>query len=85
MNLTALSLWEVASHVIDLAVAYALAAPIGWDREQEARSAGIRTFPLVAVAACGFVLVAIRVLGAGSTGQARILEPVPRRLRRVSG
>ncbi|MER2264825.1 MgtC/SapB family protein [Methylobacterium oxalidis] len=74
MNLTSLSIWEVASHIVDLAIAYALAVPIGWDREQEARSAGIRTFPLVAIAACGFVLVAIRVLGAGSTGQARILE-----------
>lgn len=40
------------------------------------RSAGIRTFPLVAVAACGFVLIAIRVLGAESTGQAHILEGV---------
>ena len=76
MKLTAFSVWEVASHFVDLAVAYGLAAPIGWDREQEERSAGIRTFPLVAVAACGFVLIAIRVLGAESTGQARILEGV---------
>ena len=74
MTITALSAWEVASHVINLAIAYALAVPIGWDREQEERSAGIRTFPLVAVAACGFVLIAIRVLGTDSMGQARILE-----------
>jgi len=67
-------LWEVASHLIALAVAYALALPIGWNREQEARSAGLRTFPLVAIASCGFVLVAIRVLGQASTGQARIIE-----------
>lgn len=66
--------WEVASHLVDLAIAYALALPIGWDREREERSAGIRTFPLVAVASCGFVLIAIRVLGEGSTAQARILE-----------
>jgi len=32
-----------------------LALPIGWDREKEARSAGLRTFPLVALASCGFV------------------------------
>ncbi len=56
-------LWEVASHLIALAVAYALALPIGWNREHEARSAGLRTFPLVAIASCGFVIVAIRVLG----------------------
>ena len=42
-------------HVRDLAIAYALAFVIGWNREREDRSAGVRTFPLVAIAACGFV------------------------------
>ncbi|WP_297379765.1 MgtC/SapB family protein [Roseateles chitinivorans] len=59
---------------MDLGIAYALALPIGWDRERKERSAGIRTFPLVAIASCGFVLVAIRILGMDSIGQARILE-----------
>lgn len=68
------SLWEIFSHLINLGVAYGLALPIGWDREKEERSAGIRTFPLVAVASCGFVLIAIGVLGRDSPGQARILE-----------
>lgn len=68
------SIWEVLSHLIDLGMAYLFALPIGWDREQRERSAGIRTFPLVAMASCGFVLVALRVLGEGSIGQARILE-----------
>lgn len=69
--------WNTAdalSHLVALAVAYALALPIGWNREQEERSAGVRTFPLVAMAACGFVMIAIEVLGIGSDGQARILE-----------
>lgn len=69
-----MNLWEVLTHVINLVVAYVLALPIGWNREREERSAGIRTFPLVAMAACGFVLVAIGVLGATSPDQARILE-----------
>mgnify|MGYP001587260161 CR=1 FL=1 len=51
------SWWEIATHIISLASAYALALPVGWDRERDARSAGIRTFPLVAIASCGFVLV----------------------------
>lgn len=38
-----------------MAAAYALALPIAWNREREARSAGMRTFPIVALAACGFV------------------------------
>ena len=73
MRMTALTFWEVASHLLDLAIAYILALPVGWDREREERSAGIRTFPLVAIASCGFVLIATRVLGEGSLGQARIL------------
>lgn len=69
-----LNAWEVLSHAANIAVAYLLALPIGWNREREERSAGIRTFPLVAMTACGFVLVAIGVLGKDSPGQARILE-----------
>jgi putative Mg2+ transporter-C (MgtC) family protein len=65
---------EAFSHLVTLAVAYVLALPIGWNREQEERSAGVRTFPLVAMAACGFVLIAIEVLGLESEGQARIME-----------
>ena len=62
------------SQMIVLGVAYVLALPIGWNREREERSAGLRTFPLVSIAACGFVMIAIEVLGADSEGQARILE-----------
>lgn len=65
---------ETATHVVSLAVAYALALPVGWDREKDERSAGIRTFPLVAIASCGFVLVGIAVLGRTNPAQARILE-----------
>lgn len=65
---------EVLGHLASLALAYTLAFPIGWDREQDERSAGIRTFPLVALASCSFVLIALNVLGAGTQGQARILE-----------
>lgn len=50
-----LAAWPLVPHIAALAAAYALAFPIGWDREQEERSAGLRTFPLVAVAACGFI------------------------------
>ena len=50
--------FQIIPHVLTLAGAYALAFPIGWDREKEARSAGLRTFPLVAMASCGFVQAA---------------------------
>lgn len=51
----------VLSHLVQMGVAYALALPIGWDREEHERSAGLRTFPLVAVGACAYMLVGINV------------------------
>ena len=47
--------FQIVPHLIALAIAYILAFPIGWDREKSTRSAGLRTFPLVAMASCGFV------------------------------
>lgn len=57
-----LNLETVFVHLSQIGVAYLLALPVAWDREQEARSAGLRTFPLVSVAACGYMLVGIQVL-----------------------
>ena len=64
----------VVDHLVSLAIAFLLALPIGLDSERHERSAGVRTFPLVAMGACGFVLVAIEILGRTSMGQARIME-----------
>lgn len=62
MNLTEID-WNVVSHhLILLGTAYVLALPSGWNRERHSRSAGLRTFPLVALATCGFMLVGIEVL-----------------------
>lgn len=68
------NLEAMTSHLIVIGVAYLLALPIGWNREKEERSAGLRTFPLVAVGACGFVMISIEVLGFESEGRAHILE-----------
>jgi putative Mg2+ transporter-C (MgtC) family protein len=52
--------WQSALRDIGrLLVAYLLAVPVGWQREQEAHSVGVRTFPLVAMASCGYVLLAM--------------------------
>jgi putative Mg2+ transporter-C (MgtC) family protein len=63
-------------HLIALASAYVLALPIAWDREHEERSAGLRTFPLVAVASCGFVQAAETILQGHPEGTARIVEGI---------
>ncbi len=43
-------------HMGQLLAAYIFALPIGWNREKSAQSAGLRTFPLVAVGACAFMI-----------------------------
>ncbi len=63
-------------HLAALIVAYLLALPIGWNREREERSAGLRTFPLVAVASCGFIQAAESMVGEDPEAMARIVEGI---------
>lgn len=58
---------EYLGHLVG---AFALAVPIGWEREGSSRSAGLRTFPLVAAASCAFVLVGRSFIGDHSDGHA---------------
>jgi putative Mg2+ transporter-C (MgtC) family protein len=52
-------------------IAYLLTALIGLDREREAHSAGIRTFPIVGMASCGYLLT---LSGTDSGDQSRLLQ-----------
>ncbi len=63
-------------HIVALVVAYLLAIPIGWNREKEDRSAGLRTFPLVAVAACGFARVGMALFAKGDEALGALLQGV---------
>jgi putative Mg2+ transporter-C (MgtC) family protein len=68
-----LGLWgDSLDHLVHLLVAFVLALPIGWHRAREEQSAGLRTFPLVAIASCGLVQTAISVFGANATVNANI-------------
>lgn len=66
--------FNLMPHLIALAAAYLLAFPIGWNREHEARSAGLRTFPLVAVATCGFIQASESLTATSPEAMARIVE-----------
>jgi len=57
-----------------IAGAYVLAIPVGWYREREAHSIGVRTFPLVAMASCAFVLVAVPLGQADLAAQSRVIQ-----------
>jgi putative Mg2+ transporter-C (MgtC) family protein len=72
-----LGLWgDSLDHLVHLLVAFVLALPIGWHRAREEQSAGLRTFPLVAIASCGLVQTAISVFGANATVNANIMQGV---------
>jgi putative Mg2+ transporter-C (MgtC) family protein len=66
--------FQIGVHFLALAAAFALAVPIGWDREKRARSAGLRTFPLVAMASCGFVQASESLLVHSPDGMAKVIE-----------
>ncbi len=66
--------WKLA--VIDLlrvGIAFALAVPIGWERHDSKRNLGLRTFPIVAMAACGFMLIIKNMPGANAETHARLI------------
>ena len=58
-----------------LCIAYVLALPVAMNREAESRSAGLRTFPLVAMAACGYTLVGFSILDS-TDAEARVLQGI---------
>lgn len=60
--------------LLKLAGAFLLALPIAWERERSTRIMGLRTFSLVAMASCGYVLIASRVVGVDAEPQARIIQ-----------
>jgi putative Mg2+ transporter-C (MgtC) family protein len=68
--------FQIGVHIITLAAAFALAIPIGWDREKRARSAGLRTFPLVALASCGFVQASEQLMVNSPDGMSKVIEGV---------
>jgi putative Mg2+ transporter-C (MgtC) family protein len=72
---------RMPSHSLDLsqawitlgkiALAYLLTLPVGWQREREAHSVGVRTFPIVAMASCGYLLIAFP---GDAAAQSRVLQ-----------
>lgn len=67
--------WYSAWHDISrLAAAYLLVLPVGWYREKEAHSVGVRTFPLVAMASCGYVMLAMPAYHNSMEAQSRVIQ-----------
>ena len=50
--------WQAAWIVLErVGITYVLTLFIGWDRERETQGAGVRTFPIVGMASCGYMLI----------------------------
>ena len=55
--LESLGSWQEVWRVLQkVGIAYILTVPIGWESEQEQEATGIRTFPIVGMASCGYLL-----------------------------
>ena len=68
--------WNVVIYnLTHIGIAFLLAMPVAFDREQEGPTAGLRTFPLVAMAACGYALVGASVLSS-TDAEARVLQGI---------
>lgn len=63
---------EVLDNLVHLGAAFVITLPLGWDRERTRGGPGLRTFPLVAIGSCAFLLIG-RSLLEGSESHARLL------------
>jgi putative Mg2+ transporter-C (MgtC) family protein len=68
-----LEIYLAVGYLAKILGAFLLALPTALERETATRALGLRTFPLVAVASCGYVLIAVDVLGAQPDAQSRVL------------
>lgn len=63
MDINELLNWElIVEHLALILVAMGLTLPIAYNRERKSNSAGLRTYPLVAIATCSYTLLAMEVL-----------------------
>lgn len=60
--------------LLKLLVAFLLALPVAWEREQSTRLMGLRTFPIVAVASCAYVLIGLAVSGDSNDARVRTIQ-----------
>lgn len=62
-------------HFYQIGIAFILALPIALNREYKGTGAGMRTYPLVSIACCAFMLVAMEVYDSAGA-EARVMYGV---------
>jgi putative Mg2+ transporter-C (MgtC) family protein len=67
--------WEELPRILlNLAVAFALGIPIGWDRDRQEVGPGLRTYPLLAMGACAYLEIGQIAFRDHIEGQARVFQ-----------
>jgi putative Mg2+ transporter-C (MgtC) family protein len=64
-------LWPI---LVNLAVAFALGLPLGWDREHHKAGPGLRTYPLLSMGACAYLEIGQFAFRDHIEGQARVFQ-----------
>jgi putative Mg2+ transporter-C (MgtC) family protein len=65
---------ELPRMLLNLAIAFALAIPVGWDRERREFGPGLRTYPLLAMGACAYIEIGQFAFHDHIEGQARVFQ-----------
>lgn len=74
IDVLSIDLGRAAGHLLRLGLAFLFALPIAYNRERQEHSLGLRTFPLVAMASAGYILIAQTLFGWESAEHARIIQ-----------
>jgi putative Mg2+ transporter-C (MgtC) family protein len=71
----AVSGWDHLPRILlNLAVAFVVAIPVGWDRERQDVGPGLRTYPLLAMGACAYLEIGQVAFHDHIEGQARVFQ-----------
>ncbi len=67
--------WEELPRILlNLAVAFVLGIPVGWERERHKFGPGLRTYPLLAMGACAYLEIGQFAFRDHIEGQARVFQ-----------
>jgi putative Mg2+ transporter-C (MgtC) family protein len=65
---------QALADLLRVCLAFGLALPLGWERTRTRPRVGLRTFPIVAMASCGYILIARSLPGINTEAESRILQ-----------
>jgi putative Mg2+ transporter-C (MgtC) family protein len=65
---------QILTYVAKLVFTCLITLPIAWDRQTHTRIMGLRTFPLVAMASCGYILIVLSMSQGNPDTEARALQ-----------